>query len=198
MLAQETEVDRVDAADREGGDPAQDLDVLGGSGPVDFEDFAQHHLRPLLAYAVALTGDRDLAADLVQDVLARAYDRWSRIGATGRPDLYVKRMVTNEHLSWRRRWHVRKIVPVDDEVLHARAPRHGDHSQQVVDRDDVRQRLSRLPRRQRTVLVLRYYEGLDDAGIAEVLGVAVSTVRSNAARALATLRVSAPTTEEAR
>lgn len=187
----------MDASPPEGCGP-WDLDALGTDRVPDFEGFAHQHLRGLLAYATALTGDRDLAADLVQEVMAKAHDRWSRIRAADRPLLYVKRMVTNEHLSWRRRWHVRRIVPVTDTVLHERAPRQVDSSQHVVDRDDARQRLDLLPRRQRAVLVLRYYEGLDDAEIAQVLDVSTSTVRSNAARALATLRVTATASGELR
>ena len=167
---------------------AHDLDAGASPGAGDFEDFARAHLPGLLSYAVVLTGDQHQAADLVQDVMVRVHGRWARIRATDRPDLYVKRMVTNEHLSWRRRWHVRSVVAVDDAVLGARAPAGADPSQRVVDRDHLWQRLAALPPRQRAVLVLRYYEGLDDAEIAQVLGTAAVTVRSNASRALAALR----------
>ena len=172
-------------------DAVVDLDAATRAGAGDFEGFARAHLPGLLGYAVALTGDRHLAADLVQDVMVRAHGRWPRIQAADRPDLYVKRMITNEHLSWRRRWHVRTVVPVDDEVLGARAPSTTDAAQRVVDRDDLWQRLAELPPRQRAVLVLRYYEGLDDAEIAQVLVTAAVTVRSNASRALAALRAGA-------
>ena len=164
-------------------------------GDPSFEDFARTRLPALLAYAVVLTGDPHLASDVVQEVMVRAHGRWSRIRRADRPELYVKRMVTNEFLSWRRRWHVRSVVPVADEALHARAPRTADPAQQVVDRDAVWARLATLPRRQRAVLVLRFYEGLDDAEIAEVLRLAPSTVRSTASRALAALRLDATTHE---
>jgi RNA polymerase sigma-70 factor (sigma-E family) len=170
-----------------------DLDLAGG--PVDFEAYAHEHLPRLLAYAASLTGDRELAADVVQDAMVKAHGRWARIQETDRPHLYVRRMVTNEYLSWRRRWQVRHVVAAGDAVLHARASPVRDPSERVVDRDDAHRRLDSLPPRQRAVLVLRYYEGLDDGEIAVVLGTTASTVRSNAARALSALRLSAPTEE---
>ncbi|MDT0164009.1 sigma-70 family RNA polymerase sigma factor [Actinotalea sp. AC32] len=157
----------------------------------DFETFARARMGDLLRYATALTGDPHQGADVVQEVLVRASSRWRRIRLTGRPDLYVKRMITNEHLSWRRRWHTRTVVATDDAALHALAPASADPATGVVDRDDVRRRLASLTPRQRTVLVLRYYEGMDDADISQVLGLAPSTVRSTAARALLSLRADA-------
>lgn len=174
-----------------------DPDVVEVPGEdLGFEDFARTRLPALLAYAVVLTGDPHLASDVVQEVMVRAHGRWSRIRGADRPELYVKRMVTNEYLSWRRRWHVRTVVPVADDALHARAPSAADPAQQVVDRDAVWARLAGLPRRQRAVLVLRFYEGLDDAQIAEVLSMAPSTVRSTASRALAALRLGATTSPD--
>jgi len=151
------------------------------------DDVVRAHLPGLVRYATALTGDGHTAADLVQEVLLRAHVRWHRIALMDRPDLYLRRMVTNEHLSWRRRWHVRTIHPTSDDVLAAHTPPQGDHAD--APRDDVIwQHLAALPPRQHTVLVLRYYEGLTDPEIAQVLGTSSATVRSHAARALATLR----------
>jgi len=79
-------------------------------------------------------------------------------------------------------------VPLTDETLAAHAESHGDHAHGVVEEDAMWGRLEALPPRQRTVLVLRYYEGLSDAEISEVLGTSPATVRSHASRALATLR----------
>lgn len=152
------------------------------------DDLVRTHLPGLLRYATVLVGDGHTAADLVQEVLLRAHVRWHRIALMERPDLYLRRMVTNEHLSWRRRWHVRTIHPASDDVLAAHAPPEGDHADALA-RDDVMwQHLAALPPRQRTVLVLRYYEELADPEIAQVLGTSSATVRSHAARALATLR----------
>ncbi|QGQ18248.1 SigE family RNA polymerase sigma factor [Cellulomonas sp. JZ18] len=152
------------------------------------DEVVRDHLPGLLRYATVLTGDGHTAADLVQEVLLRAHVRWGRIALLDRPDLYLRRMVTNEHLSWRRRWHVRTVRPAADDVLAAHADPHADHADAVVADDAMWQHLAALPPRQRTVLVLRYYEGLSDPEIATVLGTSSATVRSHASRALAALR----------
>ncbi|MBO3088670.1 SigE family RNA polymerase sigma factor [Cellulomonas dongxiuzhuiae] len=166
-----------------------------GSPGHHLDEVVRAHLPGLLRYATVLTGDGHTAADLVQEVLLRAHVRWTRIGLLERPDLYLRRMVTNEHLSWRRRWHVRTVHPSSDDVLAAHADPARDHAHRVVEDDAMWRRLSELPPRQRTVLVLRYYEGLADPEIAQVLGTSAATVRSHASRALATLRVADLTTE---
>lgn len=186
---------RAQGPNSSGEAPADDLGeatrVLGGAA--DLDAVVRAHLPGLLRYAAALTGDRDVAADVVQEVLVRAHSRWRRIGLLERPDLYLRRMVTNEHLSWRRRWHVRRVRSAPDDVLADRAPVRTDHAQHVVDADDMWRRLAVLSERQRTVLVLRYYEGLDDGEIAEVLGTARATVRSHVSHALAALRAPSST-----
>lgn len=163
----------------------------------DLDDVVRAHLPGLVRYASVLVGDEHTAADLVQEVLLRAHVRWHRIALMDRPDLYLRRMVTNEHLSWRRRWHVRTIRPAADEVLAAHAGSRADHANGVVEEDAMWRHLAALPPRQRSVLVLRYYEGLSDVEIASVLGTSAATVRSHASRALTTLRAAdLPTSEE--
>jgi RNA polymerase sigma-70 factor (sigma-E family) len=152
----------------------------------EFEDFAARELDGLLRYATLLTGDRDLAGDLVQDVLVKAFRRWSLVAAADNQRAYARTMVTRAFLSWRRRWAVRNVVLPIGELPEDAA---GDHAEGIADRDAVWQRLAALPRRQRSVLVLRYYERLTDAEIAEVLGCSAVTVRGYASRALATLRL---------
>jgi RNA polymerase sigma-70 factor (sigma-E family) len=149
-----------------------------------FEEFAAARLPALLRYAMLLSGDREQARDVVQEVLARALVKWGRIGGLDEPYAYVRRMVTNEFLSWRRRRRVH-TVPLDDAVLAGREPVVTERE----DRDDLRTLLGRLPRQQRAVLVLRYYEDLTDDGIATVLGCRVGTVRGYASRGLAALRI---------
>lgn len=156
---------------------------------VRFEDFATARLPALLRYAVLLCGDRELAGDLVQEVLTRALLRWRRISGVDEPYAYVRTMVTNEYLSLRRR---RKLptVPLTYEALDGpRAAALADPATEVGERAELWQQLVGLPRQQRAVIVLRYYENLSDSEIAEVLGCRPGTVRSNAARALATLRL---------
>lgn len=178
------------ASDALPGDPAEahDLGQAPAVDPADFDGFARGQIPGLLRLATALAGDSHQGSDLVQEVMLRAALRWDRIARTDRPDLYLRRMLTNEHLSWRRRWQTRHVAAVDDRALHAAAPPVEDLAHGVVLRDEVRSRLAALSRRQRSVLVLRYWEGLDDTQIAWMLGVTASTVRSTAARALAALR----------
>ena len=166
----------------------------GGSGifkDVTFAEFAAARLSGLLRYAVVLTGDHDLAQDVVQEVLARAQVRWSKISRADSPEHYVRRMVLNEYLSWRRRWSVRNIQAVGERLVEVsdRRTESRDHAQDVVDTDDLWNRLATLPRKQRAVLVLRYYEQLPDDEIADLLGCASATVRSNASKALKSLRL---------
>ncbi|MFE9748991.1 SigE family RNA polymerase sigma factor [Saccharothrix saharensis] len=150
----------------------------------DYEDFVRERLPRLLRYAAMLTGERELAADLVQDVLVKLYRRWSRISAADHPDRYVLRMVTNGYLSWRHSRSARLIATA--ELPDAARP--DDFAADHALREDLWQRLARLPRRQRAVLVLRYYEQLDDSEIADLLDCARATVRAHAHRALTTLR----------
>jgi RNA polymerase sigma-70 factor (sigma-E family) len=154
---------------------------------VDFDEFLREHLTPLVRFAGVLTGDTYLAQDLTQDALVRAHARWRRIGGMDRPELYVRRMITNGYLSWRRRWAVRTIQPVADADRLSRAT-SPDHAPGVADQDQVAALLATLSRRQRAVLVLRFYEGRSDGEISEILGCSAGTVRSHVSRALASLR----------
>ena len=151
-----------------------------------FEEFAAARLPAVLRFAAVLTGERGLAEDVVQEVLLRASRRWETIAGLDRPEAYVRKMIVNEYLSWRRRsW---RLVPSD--ALEAGAGRPGrDHAADHAERDALLAEVGRLPRRQKTVLVLRYYEALSDAEIAAVLGCTPGTVRGYASRVLAALRV---------
>jgi RNA polymerase sigma-70 factor (sigma-E family) len=151
-----------------------------------FEEFAATRMPAVLRFAGVLTADRALAEDVVQEVLLRASKRWDQLETLDHPELYVRKMIVNEYLSWRRRtW---RLLPkgtgteIDDRVT-------PDHASQHAERDALLSELAKLPRRQRAVLVLRYYQGLSDAEIADFLGCARGTVRGYASRALAALRI---------
>ncbi len=159
-----------------------------------FDEFVNARLGTLLRYATAVTADPHLAQDVVQEVLLRAQQRWKQVAAADRPEAYVKRMVLNEYLSWRRRFTSRRTHPAPDEVLAAATPPVDDHAGDVADRSTMVALIAGLPPRQRAVLALRYYEGLDDPQIADLLGCSLATVRSHAARGLATLRTSSDPT----
>lgn len=151
-----------------------------------FEEYVRNELPRLLRFAGVLSGDRHLAEDIVQEVLFRTSRRWAQVSVATSTDAYVRRMVVNEYLSWRRKW--ARITPHADVDPGGLAP---DHADAVAARDEAASRLNGLSPRQRTVLILRYYEGLSDEQIAHVLGCAGGTVRSLASRALAELRVEA-------
>lgn len=149
-----------------------------------FDEYVCTRGPALIRLARLLTGDDHRAEDLVQEVLEKAYVRWRRIARADRPDLYVRRMLVNAEHSW---WRRRSNQEVNVAAIVERA--HGDDLGTVAAEQDAMWRLiSTLPRMQRAVLVLRYYEDLDDASIVEILGCSASTVRSHARRALITLR----------
>ncbi|MGC4756738.1 SigE family RNA polymerase sigma factor [Micromonospora trifolii] len=151
-----------------------------------YEEFADTRLAPLLRYAVMLTGEPHQAQDLVQETMVRVQLNWRRVARADSPERYVRRMLTNQYVDWRRGSWVRRVLLRGEPDTSVPMPT--DHAQSAVDRDQVWSWLSRLPRRQRAALVLRYYEDLPDVEIADILGCAVGTVRSSISRALATLR----------
>ncbi len=151
-----------------------------------FDEFAGARLPAVVRFATALTGDPDLAKDLVQEVLIRVSGRWQEIGRLDRPEAYIRKMVVNEFLSWRRRsW---RLIPsgMGSHLTGRPAP---DPADGYIERQALLAELAKLSRRQRTALVLRYYEGFCDAEIAEVMGCTQSTVRGHVFKALAALRI---------
>lgn len=153
-----------------------------------FEDYVAGRGQALVRLAFLLCADRHLAEDLTQDTLFRAHRRWKRLSALDHPDAYVRRILLNEYLSWRRRRSSTELPVGPGEQGPAAGSVVEDTSDGLAARDVAWRLLATLPRRQRAVLVLRFYEDLSDQQIAEVMGCAAATVRSQAARALATLR----------
>ncbi|WP_163513644.1 SigE family RNA polymerase sigma factor [Fodinicola acaciae] len=150
---------------------------------MEFTEYVRAQRPALMRFATVLTGQPWLADDLVSDVLGRAFERWPAIGAMDRPHAYVRRMVVNEHLSWRRRLRRTAI----DRQPPEEAVADGAHA--YAERDAMIALLARLPRRQRAAVVLRYYVGLSDTEVAAELGCRESTVRSQISRALRSLRI---------
>jgi RNA polymerase sigma-70 factor (sigma-E family) len=152
--------------------------------PPGFEEFVTFRSERLLRAAYQLTHDRLLAEDLLQTALARAWRVWSRLSGEADPEPYVRRIMFNTYASWwRRRWtHER---PTD--VL----PERGEASIAAAqaERDQLWRALGRLTRRQRAVVVLRFYEDLTESQVAEVLGCAIGSVKAHSSRALAALRL---------
>lgn len=151
-----------------------------------FDEFAVARLPSALRFATVLTGDPATAEDIVQEVMIRVHERWTAIGQLDRPDLYLRKMIVNEFLSSRRRnW---RLIPSGRSAdLDTRVT--PDHAAVLADRAELIAELGKLPARQRAVIVLRFYEGLPNASIAELLGTSAVTVRGYAFRALTTLRI---------
>jgi RNA polymerase sigma-70 factor (sigma-E family) len=163
----------------------------------DFASYLAARQSSLLRTAYLLTGSRHDAEDLVQNAFAKLYLSWDKVREPGSVDAYVRRILVNEHNSlWRRAWKRREHA-ADDAVL-ARFDRA------VPPRDDdgvgdaLWELVQTLPRKARAVVVLRYYEELTEAETAAVLGISVGTVKSQASRALATLRERTPQTLDPR
>lgn len=153
----------------------------------DFEEFVVSRGYALLRFAYLLTGDRYLAEDLTQEALVRGHRRWSHIERAD-PEPYLRKAIVRQYLSWRRR-------RSNTETVLAHFPDRPDPHQgpdHVVERDEMWALLGTLPRAQRAVLVLRYYEDLADADIGEILRCSESTVRVHAFRALRRLRAASP------
>lgn len=143
---------------------------------------AARHLA-LLRTARLLTGDWQTAEDLLQTALARTYLRWARLRSVEAAEPYVRKVLVTTYATWwRRRW--RGELPTAT-LPDSAGP---DPYDSVDHRDRVERAVATLPRRQRAVVVLRYYEDLPESEVAALLGCSVGTVRSQASRALAKLR----------
>jgi RNA polymerase sigma-70 factor (sigma-E family) len=157
----------------------------GRTGEADtFAAFVQARQRALQRTAWLLTGDWALAEDLVQTALARSWPRWNRIRRRDDPEIYVRRVIVNTWSTWYRR-KMRGERPsrqVPEQAVLA------DIASEVAVRIAVRDALAALPSRQRTVVVLRLFDDLSEAHVAQVLDCPVGTVKSQLSRALARLR----------
>lgn len=151
-----------------------------------YEEFAEARLAALARYAVMLTGDGHSAQDLVQETMVRAQLNWRKVSRADAPERYVKRMMVNLYVDWQRTPWWRRVLLRSDAGVEQRIP--GDFAEGAANRDAVWQALAGLPRQQRAALVLRFYEDLPDAEIAEALGCTVGTARGYVSKALSTLR----------
>jgi RNA polymerase sigma-70 factor (sigma-E family) len=149
-----------------------------------FSEFVRAHGPSLLRTARLLTGDRSRGEDLVQTALARAYAQWAKVERADAPVAYVRRLLVNSHLSWRRLLsnteRVIETVPdrsdgVDLQAAHAAA-------------DEMRTALLQLSPRVRTAVVLRYFDDLSEAETARLMGCSTSTVNKHVGTGLRTLR----------
>jgi RNA polymerase sigma-70 factor (sigma-E family) len=161
---------------------AKEVAVSTGSDE-EFDGFMRGRWPAMVRLAYALTGDAGHAEDVAQAAFARAYASWGRVRRAGDPDAYVRRIVINEHRS---RFRKRRVA---EELRGDLADTLGGPSQPgPEDRGELLDALDRLGPRQRAVIVLRYWLDLSEAETAAALGCSVGTVKSQASRALATLR----------
>jgi RNA polymerase sigma-70 factor (sigma-E family) len=154
---------------------------------IAFGDYVARRSQVLLRAALALTGNRADAEDLLQATLVKAYQSWDRIDDAAALDSYVRRVMANTHISgWRRR----RV----DEYPTDELPDSADSGDATGDsdlRDVVQRALDRLPRQMRAAVMLRYYDDMTEPEVAAALGVTVGTVKSTVARAVAKLRTDA-------
>ena len=169
-----------------------DTEVEAGAGArrdAEFSAYLEARQASLLRTAYLLTGDRHQAEDLVQTAFAKLYLAWDRVQERDSVDAYVRRILVNENNSvWRRAWKRREVstgylpdTPSRDTYDEGRSTA-------------LWELVQTLPRKARAVVVLRYYEELTEAEVADVLGITVGTVKSQTSRALATLRTRTPAT----
>ncbi|MGP8000543.1 MAG: SigE family RNA polymerase sigma factor [Streptosporangiaceae bacterium] len=174
------------APHREGHAGTEGQDEPAAGGDLAFREYVTSRSGSLLRMALLLTRNRADAEDLVQAALAKTFLAWDRIEDRGAVDGYVRRAMVNTHISWWRRRRVEEYptdeIP-DQPVL--------DHSGDSEMQDALRQAVERLPQRMRAAVVLRYYEDMSEAEIAQVLGVSLGTVKSTVSRAVAKLRIDA-------
>ncbi|MGD6743681.1 SigE family RNA polymerase sigma factor [Streptomyces sp. BH106] len=164
----------------------EDSGEQGGTSlsEAEFTAYVQERRASLYATAYHLTGDRFEAEDLLQSALFSTYRAWDRISDKAAVGGYLRRTMTNLHISaWRRR----KLNEYPTEELPETAG-DTDAMRGTELRAVLWQALARLPELQRTMLVLRYYEGRTDPEIADILDISVGTVKSSIWRSLRRLR----------
>ena len=151
----------------------------------DFRSYVAARSPALLRTAYMLTGNRADAEDLLQTALAKTYLSWDRIREREALDGYVRRILVNTQTSF---WRRRRVDEYPSDVLPEMPGR--DETADADLHDALWNALRGLPKRQRAMVVLRYYEDLSEAETAQVLGVSVGTVKSTTSRALSKLRES--------
>lgn len=149
-----------------------------------FDAWAAATQHSLLRTAVLLTGDHHRAEDLVQEALTKVALRWRRLREE-HPSAYARQVIARDNISW---WRRSRREPFSE----ARVGTLPSAAFTVDRRLVLHQALARLTPRQRTVIVLRYYDDLSEAQTAEVMGVSVGTVKSQTHLALRRLRERAP------
>ena len=149
-----------------------------------FTRWASDRQLALMRTALLLTGDHHRSEDLVQDALAKVAARWSRLRDEA-PEAYARQIIVRTNISWWRKQRREVVSDPGDRAVAAADP--------SVDRRMLLDHaLARLTARQRSVVVLRYYDDLSERETADLLGVSVGTVKSTTHDALRRMRESSP------
>jgi RNA polymerase sigma-70 factor (sigma-E family) len=157
----------------------------------DFREFMHARWPVMVRLAYGLTGDQGHAEDVALAAFARAYASWPRVRRAGNPDAYVRQVVVNENRNrFRKRRVTERLTDSPPEAGLLDATRHYD------DRSVLIAALQRLGPRQRAVIILRYWLDLTEHETAASLNCSVGTIKSQASRALATLRQDTELVEE--
>lgn len=155
-----------------------------------FSVFAAERIDALMALARLLTGNRSDAEDLVQDALLHAQRQWHKIEGADNSKAYMRRVLLNVYnTQQRRRRH--PVIPLEDRNGGSPDERASFESL-IGEREVVRRAIAELPVRQRTAVILRYYEDLDVSEIAGVMRISQSSVRSALSRAMESIRSKNP------
>lgn len=174
------------AVPRQGQDGSEGQDDAAAGGDIAFREYVTSRSGSLLRMALLLTRNRADAEDLVQVALAKTFQAWDRIEDRGAVDGYVRRAMVNTHISW---WRRRRVEEYPTDEIPDRPVL--DHAGDSEIQDALRRAIERLPQRMRAAVVLRYYEDMSEAEVAQVLGVSLGTVKSTVSRAVAKLRIDA-------
>jgi RNA polymerase sigma-70 factor (sigma-E family) len=147
----------------------------------------KEHYKGLCRLAYLITGDEAQAEELVMDAFMRTFAGWRRIRDLDRADAYLRRAVVNLSRSRLRRLQTESRPP---QLRNAPTEPDADDARMVWDA------VRALPHRQRAAVVLRYYEDLPEAEIADALGCSVGTVKSQLSKARAALALALEGVEE--
>jgi RNA polymerase sigma-70 factor (sigma-E family) len=159
--------------------------AMNAPADAEFTEFMHGRWAQLVRLGYGLTGDQQLAEDLAQTALAKAYASWPRVRRTGNPDAYVRRIMLNAN---HRRFRKHRVA----ERLTDTLPEAGtaDLTGRQDDRTALIAALMTLSYGQRAAVVLRYWMDMTETEAAAALGCSVGNVKSQASRALAKLRLS--------
>jgi RNA polymerase sigma-70 factor (sigma-E family) len=151
----------------------------------EYEAYVRVRAPAMLRFAYLMERDRGAAEDLLQSAFIKLYGAWPRIDRDLGPDAYLRRIIATTHAG---RWRRKRVREIPAEQL-PEVPDPAEPTASVADRHLLWTAVGRLPRMQRAVVVLRWYEDLPEAEVARVLGISLGTVKQHNHRALRALRL---------